>query len=162
MHLHSGVLLFRALRMMLEGKTILWYGNVHAPVQAKQPATTQTIKLIPTLPALRFTNAGELKIPLPICRPTTRLRPLRYVTVFIFSRCACPEGSSADVVRGKSMSLYEKEVIDRRERDERGEGVGEFSTERFECVEGDDASDARSTSSSCVVMTPRERKSSEG
>lgn len=39
---------------------------VQAPVQARQPATTHTIKLIPTLPALRFTNAGELKIPLPI------------------------------------------------------------------------------------------------
>lgn len=60
------------------------------------------------------------------------------------------------------MSLYEKEVIDRRERDERGEGVGEFSTERFECVEGDDASEARSTSSPCVAMTLKERKSLEG
>lgn len=51
------------------------------------------------------------------------------------------------------MSLYEKEVIDSRESDERGEGDGELSTERFECVEGDDASEARSTSSSCIVMT---------
>jgi hypothetical protein len=50
------------------------------------------------------------------------------------------------------MSLYENEVIDRRESDERGDGVGESSTECFECVEGDDASDARSTSSSAVAM----------
>jgi hypothetical protein len=75
------------------------------------------------------------------------------VTVFSFSRCACPDGSSADVVRGKSMSLYEKEVIDSRESDERGDGDGELSMERFECVEGDDASEARSTSSPCVVIT---------
>lgn len=39
---------------------------LHAPVQARQPANTHTIKLIPTLPALRFTKAGELKMPLPI------------------------------------------------------------------------------------------------
>ena len=46
------------------------------------------------------------------------------------------------------MSLYEKDVIESRERDERGEGVGEFSGERLPCDDGEDASDARSTSSS--------------
>src|SRR5271168_171496 len=88
--------------------SLLWKqgkGSVHAPVQARHPAATQTIKLIPTLPALRLTRAGELNIPLPICRPTTRLSPLQYVTVFSFSRRACPDGSSVEAVRGKSMSL---------------------------------------------------------
>ena len=86
---------------------------------------TQTIKLMPTLPALRLTRAGELKIPLPICRPTTRLSPLQYVTVFNFSRRACPEGSSVEAVRGNSISLYENEVIERRESEDRGDGVGD-------------------------------------
>ena len=56
------------------------------------------------------------------------------------------------------MSLYEKDVVESRERDERGEGVGVSSTERLECVEGEDASDARSTSSSGVDMLINERK----
>jgi len=56
------------------------------------------------------------------------------------------------------MSLYEKEVIDNRERDDRGDGDGESSADGLECVEGDDASDARSTSSSSVgMLKTRER-----
>ena len=56
------------------------------------------------------------------------------------------------------MSLYEKEVIDNRERDYRGDGDGESSADGLECVEGDDASDARSTSSSDVdMLKTRER-----
>jgi len=114
-----------------------------------------TIKLIPTLPALRLTSAGELKMPLPICRPTTRLSPLQYVTVLSFSSLALPAGSSAEAVRGKSMSLYENDVIERRESEERGDRIEEFSSSgdvpRFEAFDGDDASDAKSTSSSSAI-----------
>ena len=54
--------------------------------------------------------------------------------------------------------MYEKEVIDNRERDDRGDGDGESSVDGLECAEGDDASDARSTSSSGVdMLITRER-----
>ena len=51
------------------------------------------------------------------------------------------------------MSLYEKEVFDKREREERGEGIGESSSatsDAFELLEALEASDAKSTSSSGI------------
>jgi len=53
------------------------------------------------------------------------------------------------------MSLYENDVIERRESEERGDGIGEISSSRripcFEASDGDDASDAKSTSSSSAI-----------
>ena len=53
------------------------------------------------------------------------------------------------------MSLYENDVIERRESEERGDRIEEFSSSgdvpRFEAFDGDDASDAKSTSSSSAI-----------
>lgn len=76
-----------------------------------------------------------LKIPLPICNPTTRLSPLQNVTVFSFSSRAWLEGSSAEAVSGNSMSLYENEVVESRDKEDRGDGTGEMSSLGFEPFE---------------------------
>src|ERR1700685_1266125 len=84
----------------------LYEWSIQAPLHAMQPAIIQRIKLMPPLPAPLLTRVGVLKIPLPICWPTTRNPPLQYVTTL---RCSRSEwrGRSWDpsIVASRDMTL---------------------------------------------------------
>lgn len=78
------------------------------PVQARMPATTQTMRAAPGDPSRALTWLGDEKMPEPMMRPMMSDRPLRYVSVLSFSSepppRPPPERRPADV--GAPMGAY--------------------------------------------------------